>query len=546
MSKLFSTRRPLRTECFFCQSIVEPEDPRNFECTRCKCWNRYDSNNEIISDMPEMHDETQNTKSYALRGTSRTDRLPPSFGKGQFCHTCQTNQMLLANLLSNYLPPPEDPEYASRLETFPTYRESVEIRYPPVCPQCLPAVEDEIRKRDQMAKTTALGGFLKDSRGKGRQRQVSLTHARKEQLEKSLLMWRIRGVLYALTLAISLSTYTFVLAGYRILQIPPVILPTLPIFAFMSILWTAWNPTYATVLRDQLQGRTVRQKGKKEYNILQTVSWFSRLVTSIILSIPYFKPKWQDIILHNPPNQSVKIYCCTILFLELSVLICSIFVLRIKRPPPVQLLDTHSRIPSRLSIGPPSTSRGATPLTEPELLMSLSISGQPVQPSKEPINPIFGKPSLRSGVAMPTTGSDEKDPDAMDWSPTSSPVKLPSIDSYRKRPAPLAAEGSWIRQQTFFAPEEPTGLESLFANTIKLADGDDIFKKDGKRRGASTKSSGTTGSRNRSMVKWLLLSFVVLLPIIGGVGYFYWRQHRKIEVQTGATSSNVSPEINQS
>lgn len=28
------------------------------------------------------------------------------YGPGPFCHSCQTNQMLIINLLSNYLPDP--------------------------------------------------------------------------------------------------------------------------------------------------------------------------------------------------------------------------------------------------------------------------------------------------------------------------------------------------------------------------------------------------------------------------------------------------------
>jgi hypothetical protein len=35
------------------------------------------------------------------------DRLPTLYGPGPFCHSCQTNQMLIVNLLSNYLPAPE-------------------------------------------------------------------------------------------------------------------------------------------------------------------------------------------------------------------------------------------------------------------------------------------------------------------------------------------------------------------------------------------------------------------------------------------------------
>jgi hypothetical protein len=106
MSTLFSNK----LSCFFCQSLISPlpHDPRSFRCQTCGCYNRYDHNGEILSDEPAMHDEALNSRSFAKRASPSKDRLPTIYGHlGPFCHTCQTNQMLLVNLLSNYLPPPD-------------------------------------------------------------------------------------------------------------------------------------------------------------------------------------------------------------------------------------------------------------------------------------------------------------------------------------------------------------------------------------------------------------------------------------------------------
>ena len=124
MAKLL--RRPTRVVCFYCNTQVDPKDPRNFRCSACGCWNRYDASGEIMSDEPAMHDEKMNARSFAKRGVSRShrppfrvatydpgvasprkDRLPTAYGQSLFCRTCQTNQMLISNLLSNYLPPPD-------------------------------------------------------------------------------------------------------------------------------------------------------------------------------------------------------------------------------------------------------------------------------------------------------------------------------------------------------------------------------------------------------------------------------------------------------
>lgn len=191
-----------------------------------------------MSDEPAMHDEKLNARSFAKRGLSplvvlslycrsfssaaspSKDRLPSTYGKAPFCHTCQTNQMLLVNLLSNYLPPPQaslfttithatastrtivsqHPDYAQRVQQLPAYRESLHVRYPPVCVNCLSAVEDEIEQKNQMARTKALGGWLKESKGKERQRLVSGSGKGRERLGFQFATWRARDALWWTTL----------------------------------------------------------------------------------------------------------------------------------------------------------------------------------------------------------------------------------------------------------------------------------------------------------------------------------------------------------
>lgn len=62
--------RPSQVSCFFCQQSISPlpRDPRSFRCPHCTCLNRYDSNGEIMSDEPAMHDEALNSRSFAKRG----------------------------------------------------------------------------------------------------------------------------------------------------------------------------------------------------------------------------------------------------------------------------------------------------------------------------------------------------------------------------------------------------------------------------------------------------------------------------------------------
>lgn len=166
---------------------------------------------------------------------------------------------------------------------YPQYKQSIETRYPPVCADCAPAVEEEIRKRDSMARTQALGGFLRAS--KDTYHQASLRKHERERLEHRITFWRLRGVLWTGCLIFTFITYVtsvspffvsilcqkldilIVACGYTVSWIPDSLKPIGPIIALLSILWTAWDPKYASLKRAKYQGRALRQRGKHEYNV---------------------------------------------------------------------------------------------------------------------------------------------------------------------------------------------------------------------------------------------------------------------------------------
>ncbi|THG94954.1 hypothetical protein EW026_g6609, partial [Hermanssonia centrifuga] len=391
--------------------------------------------------------------------------------------------MLIANLLSNYLPSQDDPEYTRRTELLPAYRQSVETRYPPVCHNCLPAVEEEIKKRDYMARTSALGGFLQKSRGKGKQRQVSVSLQEKHRLDRELVVWRFRGAAWVVGWVSSVTAYG---AGYGPPHLSQRFATALPLLVLLSIIWTVWDPTYASLKKAQLQGREVRQRGKREYNILQLIVWMSRLMSSLALALPSYRSSLDDL-----PSTPTRWYTCLSLSLELAVLIRSATILRVERPPPVQLQARFSHRPSSFydpsssSVSPPF-SRPSTPAlgTDPDLLSTLSLSNKPILAHPATGNPIFGIPSLPVGgrqdggdLSLNAMDEDEeeereRDPNAMDWSPLSPARNRHQNQNHHAPAADASSSAFFVRPQRFFAPEEPTGLENLFAKTIKLADDD--------------------------------------------------------------------------
>lgn len=89
----------------------------------------------------------------------------------------------------------QSPEYKSRLEMLPAYQESLDARYPPICETCMPLVEDEIHRKDHMARVQALGGWL----SKGKERNPV-----KAADDRTLFWWRLRGCLWALSAAFSI------------------------------------------------------------------------------------------------------------------------------------------------------------------------------------------------------------------------------------------------------------------------------------------------------------------------------------------------------
>ncbi|KAI9815087.1 MAG: hypothetical protein M1827_002930 [Pycnora praestabilis] len=82
-----------------------------------------------------------------------------------FCPTCLQNQLVLTKALASYLPPPDDLSYATYEASYPSYRRSLEERYPQVCADCEPRVRDRIRQTGYAAKTDHLRRMMERTRG---------------------------------------------------------------------------------------------------------------------------------------------------------------------------------------------------------------------------------------------------------------------------------------------------------------------------------------------------------------------------------------------
>lgn len=173
-----------------------------------------------------------------------------------------------------------------------------------------------------------------------------------------------------------------------------------------------------------------------------------------------------------------------------QILVYSILTLRLHRPPAVRLIDTSSSrgstpsaadSASRTSSPPLSSSTSTTApsfshtrtLESPELLDSLSLSNAPLPiPHRtwHASGPIFGHASLplRPAIFAPSAQTrdeaelrsrqrqqdDEDDDNAMDWTPTLSPVRPsgPAVVQQQQQQPPVASDAT-------------TGLETLLERT---------------------------------------------------------------------------------
>lgn len=200
---------------------------------------------------------------------------------------------------------------------------------------------------------------------------------------------------------------------------------------------------------------------------------------------------------------------------------CSI--LRLTQPPVIRLIDSsaHKRLgstepPSRPTTPftdlphPPSNHLPPPPASE-DFLAGLTLSSKPVMNT-----PVFGTPSLPSRASKQET----QDPNAMDWSPTNT-----DSENSRSQQKYGIDAASYIRPQTFFPREQPTGLEALFERAATL--GEDI---------PMTGPESSNGNSRMSWKRKLRLGAILALgiPLLVVAARIWMVRQKSAELRTPA------------
>ncbi|EGD93823.1 hypothetical protein TESG_01356 [Trichophyton tonsurans CBS 112818] len=444
-----------RLRCFYCggnSRQIYKNAVRRWKCESCQAVNYLDENGEI-TDPPvaEVSTEKRFHRYAAPISPSITSSLSQSFEEQPeqpsaadsiiFCSTCQKNQYLFTQTLASYLPDPSHPEYAAYEKSYPSYKRSLEERYPQVCEKCKPRVIDRIRQAGYAAKTDHLRRMMERSKGKS-------TRKRRQ-------MWRWKGLLVSTgafsfwssvagqlvwdVVAFASSAYELqevevasmstsslgshcVSSSIRNLRIPGECATFLAPYAGLSLILGAfalwWNPK----LRLKVEGHHGRLIGLREYYRIQIVALMVRFMAWAGLQDPAITS------LHPQLNPSIHAF---VAIFTLITTFASTSTIKFEKRP---LVDWHDHTEELLSS---TNSSAGTQLKSPPEPQASEIGSQSV-PKRFPIASLAPRRLATPEPYIPPTpplDPRQEDVDAMDWTPSRPSLQVPVKPISQQTPA---------------------------------------------------------------------------------------------------------------
>ncbi|KAK0555332.1 hypothetical protein OC846_001760 [Tilletia horrida] len=379
-------------------------------------------------------------------------------------------------MLANYLPDEEDPTFQTAMSSLPSYRASLLTRYPPVCSNCKPAVDDALSQSNRIAKQEAMRHFL--ARGKqsaearsangagpgGRTGPGSKWKGKGKATDADSLylgrvsifvdaVWLTRGVAWTATNTASLL---------------------IPILSLVSLLWTAWNPRWKRIVRLQRRGSDVRLVGQRNWARAHLVLWAMRLCFVAVCWLVLAKPDKSSrlgtsLILFR---EQVKLHPSMLLWVSLVFIVLQVVLhsyafrtLKFRYGPRLDWRGKDRNNPDAFAAVSSST---VDPAAAFSTALDFQSSGNP-HPASSSI-PAFGQAPNgnaangldalfeRNPAHYPSTnrGAEDRDEeeedgpsggrgsDAMDWSPTEEKTEVAS----HQRAAPRNGFAAWASSST--------------------------------------------------------------------------------------------------
>ncbi|KAL9108627.1 MAG: hypothetical protein Q9227_006573 [Pyrenula ochraceoflavens] len=504
-------RRKLR--CHYCggtQAAKYRGIIQTWTCNSCGSDNHVDEDGQI-TDPPAKQAVQAPQFAHPIAAISYRDSQgtePPIF-----CSNCIKNQNIQYELLSQYLPSPDDPNYAECEASLDSYRQRLEEDYPQVCIDCESRVSEQIQQAEYQAKSDNLKRMMDQSR-KHRyavtygwrhyiiwigmagyyssiiiqlvwsflvlvtdsQTSVPIHHV--SQAHYSRCLHQLRE---SLTVEVNCANLGASMVGYAL---------------SMSFVTIWWNPRW----RHKIEGRRGRLRGLKDFYQLQIGCLVARFIAwvwlqdlqaespmPIVKSIHVFLTV-VNILLALAPWYSVKVEKVPALIRQTAPLVPDSVRARqmqerrllgksVQAPRPFPLSKLADVPPLDNSIHwaptPPLEHEPESDLMEWEPTHNLQIRReQPLQPAKSQRSPFYGR--------LPPQPNNHR------LNPHPYAGQIHQRDSIGLAPGffdpPVASKSSTFSAQgndstarcfaepTFFAPTADSGLEGVFGRVFNLED----------------------------------------------------------------------------
>ena len=210
------------------------------------------------------HEEVAPGPRYAYPVT--TSAQPVSFSDKIFCETCQKNQFLYTEGLSNYLPDPDEPTYAKFLAAEPLYRRQLEDRYPQCCARCAPRVQEKLNHAVYTAKSDHMRRLLDSSK----RAKIADRYGWRYLVVRCAGWVYVMSTIWHLTWhveTLSLAQIPVTKSSYLLLGMLQVTFHYLQPALFASLITIWWSPKW----EHKIAGKIGRLRGLSEYFYAQFV-----------------------------------------------------------------------------------------------------------------------------------------------------------------------------------------------------------------------------------------------------------------------------------
>ncbi|KAG1177444.1 hypothetical protein G6F70_002479 [Rhizopus microsporus] len=206
----FKSSESIKLNCWYCNhdsyiTLGKRETQEYWLCAFCGSENARSQSGEVI-DPPPLVPENK-----LQRFANFIEENPtPNKSKYSLCNDCQEKQLLKLNLLRDYIPDENDPEYKKKCKTAAAFKESLDKQYE-ICESCQKMLQQLKAEDASLFMSKRLELLLEDNKRYGVPITISTNyHLRKGFLWLAVHLGTILYLIYACYYPPSTSNFTLV------------------------------------------------------------------------------------------------------------------------------------------------------------------------------------------------------------------------------------------------------------------------------------------------------------------------------------------------